>query len=104
MDPAIFDYLLIAVGVTSLSTFGFAVAWIRARERAVRAEGRAAERFSAGADARFDRLEQIVEGTALELERLGEAQRFQSKLLAERAGATASSARTPLPGRIVTPH
>ena len=35
-------------------------------------------------DARFTRLEQAVESVAIEIERIGEAQRFSAKLLAER--------------------
>jgi hypothetical protein len=34
-------------------------------------------------DSRFDRLEQAVDAIALEIERVGEAQRYQAKLLAE---------------------
>jgi hypothetical protein len=34
-------------------------------------------------DARFDRLEQAVDAIALEIERVGESQRYQQKVLAE---------------------
>ena len=34
-------------------------------------------------EARFDRLEQAVDAIALEIERVGEAQRYQAKLLTE---------------------
>lgn len=37
----------------------------------------------AGIEARLVRIEQIVESTAVEVERIAEAQRFTSKLLAE---------------------
>jgi HD superfamily phosphodiesterase len=53
-------------------------------------------------DDRLDRIEMIVEATAVEVERISEANRFMAKLLAERAGATpAPSSR---PERVITPH
>lgn len=56
-------------------------------------------------DARFDRLEQLAEQTALEVERVAEGQRFTTKLLAERASPNVLHAGSP--GRPVehrTPH
>ena len=107
MDPAYFDYLLFAAGALAATTLGFAVAWLRARERAVRAESRlasGAERLGTGAaEARFDRLEQLTESVALELERVAEAQRFQAKLLAGRADQGGGD-RPAVPARIITPH
>jgi hypothetical protein len=50
---------------------------------------------------RLERIENIVESTAIEVERISEANRFMAKLLAERAGA-ATPARTP--ERVITPH
>jgi hypothetical protein len=44
---------------------------------------RAAQGHSAERDERMDRLEQAVDAIAIEVERVGEAQRFQTKLLAE---------------------
>jgi hypothetical protein len=87
MDPAYLDYLLIAAGTFALTSLGFAIAWLRARERAIRAEEQPAEPTVTDIAARFDRLEQLAEDTARELERLAEAQRFQSRLLAERSVA-----------------
>ncbi|MGH7668307.1 MAG: hypothetical protein ACRENQ_02340 [Gemmatimonadaceae bacterium] len=52
---------------------------------------------------RIERIEQIVETTAVEVERVSEAQRFTAKVLSERAapgGLPASQAH----GRVVTPH
>jgi hypothetical protein len=51
---------------------------------------------------RLDRIENALETTALEVERIAEASRFMSKLLAER-GVTPSPSR-PLPERVITPH
>jgi len=53
----------------------------------------------------LDRLESIghtVESTAIEVERLAEANRFMAKLLAERSAPIAPLAKPP--ERIVTPH
>ena len=52
-------------------------------------------------DERLDRIEMIVEATAVEVERISEANRFIAKLLAERTGAIAPSSR---PERVITPH
>lgn len=107
MDPAYLDYLLFAAGGFALAALGFATAWLRARERAIRAEvqlaAERAGRFGTDVPARVDLLEQLAEGTALEVERIAEAQRFQAKLLAGRAPETPGK----LPeksGRVITPH
>ena len=67
-----------------LTTIGFGVAWFRARDRAIRAETML-KSIPAQHDAdRFDRLDLAVDTIAVELERISEAERFQTKLLAER--------------------
>jgi hypothetical protein len=50
---------------------------------------------------RLERIESAVESTAIEVERISEANRFMAKLLAERAGATNLPSR---PERVITPH
>ena len=57
-----------------------------------------------GIEARFDRLEALAETTALEIERIAEGQRFTTKLLSERASASALPAATSEPARHRTPH
>ena len=52
-------------------------------------------------DARLDRIELAVETTALEVERIAEANRFVAKLLADRATPQAPSSKPP---RVITPH
>ena len=110
MDPAYLDYLLIAVGGFAMAAFGFAVAWLRARERAVRAETQLAaghaELSGAAAEARFDRLEQLSEANALEIGRMAEVQDFQGRLLARRPGEAAPQPiEAPgIPERVNTPH
>jgi hypothetical protein len=54
-----------------------------------------------GLQERLDKIEATVESTALEVERMSEANRFIAKLLSER-GAT-SSLPAP-PERVITPH
>lgn len=52
---------------------------------------------------RLDRIENAVETTALEVERIAESNRFMAKLLAERT--TAPSAPPPARSeRVITPH
>ena len=43
---------------------------------------------SDGSDERLSRIEQAVDAIAIEVERISEAQRFTTKLLADRNGAT----------------
>ena len=50
---------------------------------------------------RLDRIEMIVEATAVEVERISEANRFMAKLLAERSGAVNPPSK---PERVITPH
>jgi hypothetical protein len=50
---------------------------------------------------RLERIEQIVDSTAVEVQRVSEANRFLSKLLAERAGVPNPAAAPP---RVITPH
>jgi len=50
---------------------------------------------------RLERIEMIVEATAIEVERISEANRFLAKLLAERTGAPSPLSR---PERVITPH
>ena len=50
---------------------------------------------------RLERIESIVETTALEMERIAEANRFVAKLLADRAGPASGMNK---PERVITPH
>lgn len=54
-----------------------------ARFRRRRRRGNASESTSVDQDARMERLEQAVDAIALEIERVGESQRYQTKVLAE---------------------
>lgn len=82
MHPEIgFFFLWLSVGL-GISTIGFCVAWLRTRERWVRADARAkaSDLLESGAP----RLAATVDSIALEVERIGESQRFLHKLLASR--------------------
>lgn len=50
---------------------------------------------------RLHRIELAVDSTAIEIERISEANRFMTKLLAERAGVVNLVAK---PERVITPH
>lgn len=90
------------IGGLLLGIVGFAAAWLRARERAIRAElsrGRPAAEATAQ---QLDRLQQAVDAIAVEVERISEGQRFTAKLLADRGAAPVERSR--LPGQSITPH
>jgi biopolymer transport protein ExbB/TolQ len=101
VSDVVFSMLVLASVVLAASTVGLAVAWVRARERAIRAEARVAQ-APGGGDDRLERVEQAVDAIALEVERMSEGQRFVTRLLAERAeGASDAAAR---PERVATPR
>jgi hypothetical protein len=54
-----------------------------------------------GLGVRLDRIELIIESTAVEVERISEANRFMAKLLADRMGAVNLVGK---PERVITPH
>jgi len=54
-----------------------------------------------GLQQRLERIELAVESTAVEVERISEANRFVAKLLADRAGGASLVSR---PERVITPH
>ncbi len=59
------------------------VSAVYAVRRFARRGRRASQSYSAPRDDRMERLEQAVDAIAIEVERVGEAQRFQTKLLSE---------------------
>ena len=99
-------YLLLfgAAGAVSI-VVGTASAWIGAQFGARRLARRIAEGQSLASGenaARFHELTQVVEGIALEVERISEGQRFATKLLSERAAQPLPAPRRE-PG-VATPH
>lgn len=88
---------LIGASVLLPVLFVYMVArFVRRRRR-----GNVRPSYSADHDARMERLEQAVDAIAIEVERVGESQRYQSKLLAEANMMPAFSAaqRAPEPVR-----
>lgn len=54
-----------------------------------------------GLHERLERIELAVDATAVELERISEANRFMAKLLGDRLGTAMPASR---PERVITPH
>jgi hypothetical protein len=71
-----------ALAAVILIPIGAVYMW-RAFRRRRRGGGRREVEMTAEQDSRFERLEQAVDAIALEIERVGESQRYQAKLLAE---------------------
>src|ERR1051326_1965154 len=67
-------------------------------------EYRVSSPASSIASERLTRMEQAVETLAVELERIGEGQRYAVKLLEERLPQRLQAGRSGAPGRIFTPH
>jgi hypothetical protein len=83
--------------VISLCVLGYA--WIQYKTR--RAELDSHHRpTSDQIDARLARLESAVDTIAVEIERVSEAQRFTTRILAERSSGMAPSS----PPKVITPH
>lgn len=84
-DKDLLEFLMLVVTPTLLaSTIGFAVAWVRARERALRAEN--TNRIGGREEpASVARVEQALGAVAVEVERIGEHQRYLTKVLSERS-------------------
>lgn len=72
--------------------------WRAFRRR--RRGGRREVEVHAEQDSRFERLEQAVDAIALEIERVGEAQRYQAKLLSEANMMPAMAQKSPEPVRV----
>ena len=95
------DALIIVAVTSSLTALGFAIAWIRARERAIRAESRAPG-LNETTQAHLEQLGHALDAVALEVERIGEAERFASRVRGTRPSLEAG--RPFEPGRTHTPH
>jgi len=100
MDP---DVLKLAQLLAVVGAFGGAVAVVGALVHAIVARSKR-PRVDAAArpaidEARFTRLEQAVDAIAVEVERIGEAQRFSERLLGERAAERGAERAPALPPR-----
>jgi hypothetical protein len=76
---------------------------LRHREK-MATQGALPQTSVSGIEARLARLEDAIDGIALEMERLGEGQRFTAKLLAERGNRAEAPAVPRPPERVSTPH
>jgi hypothetical protein len=81
------------------TTIGFAALWIRARERATRAESLLEGMRMGGSG---DSMSPAIDAIAEEVERIGEGQRFITRIMSENAGR-AEATRSRGAGSI-TPH
>lgn len=86
----LFPIVAVVFGAITLISLGQPLvrAWVRRLERKWAGEPRP----SGDLTQRFDRLEQAVEAVAIEVERIGEAHRYQARMLAERGAQEASAA------------
>ena len=77
----------------------FARMWFRHKEKMTALSGGSHHGLGQPAlEARLDRIEHAVEAIAIEIERMGEGQRFVTRLLSERAVASEfGAAGTPIP-------
>jgi hypothetical protein len=91
-------FALIAMGLFT-TNLGFAVAWARARERAKRAEGYI-DGLRAGQPAQ-KAYDPAIDAIAMEVERIGEGQRFLTKVLTEQQAARVAPSRA---HGSITPH
>ena len=74
---------------------------LRALARRIESKSQAPAALPAATDARLERMEQAIDAIAVEIERVAEAQRFTTRLLADqsgRAGALGLGAAAPQAG------
>jgi hypothetical protein len=87
---------LLAAGLFT-TTIGFAALWIRARDRATRAESLLEGMRMGG---RGDSMSPALDAIAEEVERIGEGQRFITRLMSEQGRAAVA----PRASGSITPH
>ena len=87
MEKAILEDILTFVGIiVGMGCFtGIVTSWFKWRKKGLPSGADMGPRLDQIAE-RLSRLENAVDATALEVERISEGQRFTTKLLAERAG------------------
>ena len=91
--------LAAVIGALAIAGLAFGIAWWLGRKQLQRRDVEILNAFNS----RFDRLEGAIEAMAVEIERLGEAERFTAKLLASKGeGARPNAPATE--GRVITPH
>jgi len=93
------DLLILMCGGSIITTITFASLWVRARERATRAESLLEGMRMGG---RADSMSPALDAIAEEVERIGEGQRFITRIMSESA-SRAELTRPRTPGT-TTPH
>ena len=104
-EPGLLSAVLgLAAFVLGAAAIGFAVAWVRTREKLIRAQS--GEINDGNVAERLGRVEHAIDAVALEVERIGEMERFSAKLLAARQedAERVGSLLRPQEGRVITPH
>jgi len=100
----IFEMLVLSNIILFGSTLTFITLWIRARERAIRANSEPKRRVESD-NPDMERLVNAVDAIAVEVERISEAQRFTTKVLVDRADTGPVAKRlAAAPERVITPH
>jgi hypothetical protein len=89
------------IGMPSLVVLVWMV--LRHREKMAKQDGMS-QPMAVAIQARLERLENAIEGIAVEMERLGEGQRFTTRLLAEKGAAASAPVVARPPGQVTTPH
>jgi hypothetical protein len=107
------DLIAVAAVVGAAATVAVTFRWFRHREHLATlsatqgAPGRArwsGRRAAAPARAQVERVTEAVDAVAVEVERVGEGQRFLAAQLADRVPAPAPPPAVHAGGRVVTPH
>lgn len=77
--------------------------WFKHKERMATLGGTTTH--GAALDTRLARIEEAVDAIAIEVERMGEGQRFVTKLLADRGAASLpETPKSSGSGQVITPH
>ena len=96
-DDQVFVFAMTMLICATCVAFAIVAAFVR-RRKAPTAQEIPADR---GFSDRLERMERAIDTIAVEVERVSEAQRFVTKVLAERKAVAPQPA---IPERIVTPH
>lgn len=104
MGPHIFEEILLFVGVVTAMgcTTGIIITALKYHRDKGLPKADLQHRFDELSE-RLNRIETAVDSTALEVERISEGQRFTTRLLAERNGASPFTDKTRAGGS-TTPH
>jgi len=83
---------IIALLIVPVTAIGFPLARAYAKRME---QGGSTTRIPSDVSARLERMEQAIDSIAVEVERISEGQRFTTKLLSERSGASVAGDVSP---------